>query len=86
MAETYARERVPLVRDLLTRYPLCWAVIEGVCTGYAVDVHEIVTRARGGSITDPANCRTVCRACHDWITDHPTEAAALGLVRWSWDA
>lgn len=52
----------------------------------AVDVHEVLTRARGGSIYDPTNCLGVCRPCHDWIGDHPLEAAALGLVKHSWAA
>jgi hypothetical protein len=81
----YERERIPLVRDLLERFPLCWAAVKGVCTGYSVDVHEVVTRGRGGSITDPANCRTVCRACHDWIGAHPRLALEMGLVRSSWE-
>lgn len=51
----------------------------------ASDLHEILTRARGGSIVDPKNLLHVCRPCHDWITDHPREAAELGLVRWSWE-
>lgn len=52
----------------------------------AVDVHEIKTRARGGSIYDPANCLGVCRVCHDWITGHPARARELGLVVHSWES
>lgn len=51
------------------------------CTVWASDGHEVLTRARGGSITDPNNIKHVCRTCHDWITDHPKEALRLGLVR-----
>jgi len=40
-----------------------------------------LTRARGGSILDPANTVAVCRSCHDWIHDNPTAAADLGLLR-----
>lgn len=51
------------------------------CGGWAVDIHEPLTRARGGSITDPANMVPVCRACHDWIHHHPKEATTVGLLR-----
>ena len=33
----------------------------------AVDVHEKLTRARGGSIVDEANVVALCRQCHDDI-------------------
>lgn len=45
------------------------------------DLHEVLTRARGGSITDPANILCLCRECHRWVTEHEEEARALGLVR-----
>lgn len=51
-----------------------------VCQGVAVDVHEPLTRARGGSIVDPANMVPVCRVCHDWIHAHPTLATEVGLL------
>ena len=62
------------------------AVVYHLCTGLADDAHEIVTRGRGGSITDPDNILLVCRRHHDWITTHPKEAHELGLVRHSWEA
>lgn len=43
--------------------------------------HEILTRARGGSPTDPDNILCLCRDCHKWITEHETAARELGLVR-----
>lgn len=49
------------------------------------DFHEVMTRARGGSITDPSNILMCCRRHHDWITMHPVESAEVGLVRNSWD-
>lgn len=53
--------------------------------GGPFDFHEVLTRARGGSITDPSNILMVCRCHHDWITAHPAESAEVGLVRNSWD-
>ena len=50
------------------------------CFGYSTDVHEVLTRARGGDILDPDNVRAICRRCHDWIHDHPKIALDLGLL------
>ena len=53
-----------------------------VCTGDVRDVHELVPRSAGrrsGTIFDPANCLGVCRACHNWIGDHPATAMELRL-------
>ena len=50
------------------------------CGRWSVDVHEVVTRARGGSILDPHNCRAICRLCHDWIHDNPADATEVGLL------
>lgn len=44
------------------------------------DIHEPLTRARGGSITDPDNMIVVCRACHNWIHQHPKAATTVGLL------
>lgn len=60
--------------------PACEVLAEG-CTGRAVDVHEPLTRARGGSIVDPDNMVAVCRVCHDWIHANPVEATELGWLR-----
>ena len=51
------------------------------CSGRSVDIHEPLTRARGGSILDPANTVAVCRNCHDWIPDHGDGATEMGLLR-----
>lgn len=45
------------------------------------EVHEILTRGRGGDPTDPGNQLCLCSECHRWITTHELEARALGLVR-----
>jgi len=46
----------------------------------AVDAHEVVPRSAGGSITDTANIRAVCRPCHDWIHANPADARATGWL------
>jgi len=40
-----------------------------------VDGHELLARAQGGSITDPANIRLLCRPCNGWCEDDPIPAA-----------
>ena len=76
-----ARRR--LVRVLLADYPICqvpW------CDQASTDVHEPLTRARGGSILDLQNCRAVCRMHHDLIhLDEPEWAYELGFLKHSWD-
>jgi len=57
------------------------------CTNLATDPHEPLTRARGGSITDPDNVRAVCPPCHQVITDRqPAWAYRLGFLVHSWEA
>ncbi len=50
------------------------------CSGQPDDIHEPLTRARGGSIVDPANMVVVCRLCHDWIHVNPRLATSVGLL------
>jgi 5-methylcytosine-specific restriction endonuclease McrA len=60
---------------------ICEGRVPGVCTGTATDVHEVVSRARGGSVTDLANCVHLCRDCHRYAHEHPAIAATLGLLK-----
>lgn len=59
-------------------------VATNACRVRAADGHEVLTRGRGGSITDPANVMPVCRPCHRLITGEPALADALELTRPSW--
>lgn len=54
------------------------------CSG-ALDPHEPLTRARGGSITDPENLTWICRGHHDWVHANPKHAHAVGLLKHSWE-
>jgi hypothetical protein len=56
------------------------------CNRRAGDLHEPLSRARGGSITDEANARPLSRHCHDEITLGPDWAYEAGLLVHSWDA
>lgn len=60
------------------------AKVLAACGRWADDVHEPLSRARLGSITDPGNATAPCRCCHDAITPGPPWALALGLVEHSW--
>jgi 5-methylcytosine-specific restriction endonuclease McrA len=70
--------RRAFVERILSERPECQANLE-CCTGGACDVHEILARSAGGSILDDENVLALCRACHDWIGNHPKEALAKGL-------
>jgi hypothetical protein len=93
-AKVYEKRR-ELVARLLKERPRCeacprilaWCSANGwmgrrpQCQRDSVDVHEILTRARGGSILDESNLLCVCRTgAHRWIHDHPIAAQAIGLL------
>ncbi len=58
------------------------------CPNWADDIHEPLTRGRGGAIDDAGNMAPLCRACHDVITFTPESelgwAYDLGLLSHSW--
>lgn len=86
--------RRPLVRRLLAERPWCeacpvFAAHDGKVTYIrqpSVDIHEVLTRGRGGSILDEPNLLAVCRPCHRRIGNYPHLANELGLTRASWDS
>lgn len=76
-------QRRKLVALVLSEQPVCevpW------CEHASEDVHEPLTRARGGSILDRSNCRAVCRMHHDLIHLEPAWAYEFGFLVHSWDA
>ncbi len=54
------------------------------CTLNATEVHEVLSRARGGSILDEENCLILCHTCHAWVTTHPRLATMAGLLQSRW--
>lgn len=59
-------------------------ITKSLCCGgnYApVDVHELLPRSAGGSITERSNCIAICRTCHDWIHNNPAIARKVGLLK-----
>lgn len=81
MEKLYRTKRRNLVRKLLLERPICQRCL----SDRSQDVHELKSRARGGSITDVENLVTLCRACHNWVTTHPAEATAQGWLKHSWE-
>lgn len=76
------RLRRRLVEELLLDYAICqvpW------CDQPSTDVHEPLTRARGGSYLDLQNCKAVCRLHHDLIHAEPEWAYEEGFLRHSWE-
>lgn len=51
----------------------------------ASEVHELKSRARGGSILDRDNCVALCHDCHHWVTTHPQDALETGWLKRSTD-
>lgn len=53
------------------------------CTRPADALHEILSRARGGSITDPGNTVPACNICNEELTHEPEWGYRLGLIKHS---
>lgn len=70
------RQRTKMLRETFGTDPLCRR-----CGHPADDGHELLSRARGGSITDPDNIVPLCRTCHSWVTTNPTAAEVEGWSR-----
>jgi len=79
--EALYRIRRPLVAALLVERPIC----ERCAMNPSDDIHEIVSRARGGSIVDRANLAALCRGCHVFVTEHPAVAEREGFSAASWE-
>lgn len=55
------------------------------CSRRADDIHEPLTRARGGPIDDPDNVVPVCRPHHRELTREAAWGYELDLLIHSWD-
>lgn len=81
MEKLYATKRRNLVRKLLAERPVCQRCL----ADRSQDIHELKSRARGGSITDLDNLVALCRSCHSWVTQNPAQAKEQGWLKSSWD-
>lgn len=86
-------ERRKIVERMLKEHPRCTAcLIFGTLDGkrvvrqnQTVDINEIISRGRGGSILDESNLIAVCRfPCHARLTANPKDAEWCGLLLPSW--
>lgn len=78
-AVRYAQARAEVIERSQGR---CEAAVEGVCLSRGDQAHHKRRRSQGGQDT-PANLLWVCRACHDHIHRHPSEAVDAGLLEFS---
>jgi hypothetical protein len=69
------RDRTKALKPL--RAAQDWCSRCGVA-GVGLDAHELLSRGRGGSITDLDNIVLLCRPCHTWVTENPAAAEAAG--------
>lgn len=76
--EREQRERRRMVDAMEADGPVRCFVTD--CTRPADDLHELLSRGRGGSPVDPANTRPVCRTHHMQITTEPAWAEANGYA------
>ncbi len=86
-------KRSKLVKTELQDRPYCEAGLiiakrnpENECQRWSTELHEPLTRARGGDILDPKNTISICRTCHEWIHYNPRAATEEGLLIHSWDS
>lgn len=87
-AALYRNERVPLVKRLLEERPWCerclWLIANhGAIETYkrSTEIHELIPRGRGGSITDEANAVALCTTCHSHIHNNPKESTEEGWLK-----
>ncbi|HEX3957753.1 MAG TPA: hypothetical protein VHZ03_14140 [Trebonia sp.] len=50
------------------------------CDRFASDLHEIVRRSQGGSITDEENTIPACRTCNGLLADGPDWGYRIGVI------
>lgn len=81
MEKLYSTKRRNIVRKLLVDRPVC----QRCSADRSQDIHEIKSRARGGSITDMENLVALCRNCHSWVTQNPEAAHEQGWLLHSWE-
>ena len=77
------RERSAMLRESRISPQVCavpW------CNQVGDSPHEPLTRARGGSITDPANVVMICWPHNQELTLEPSWGYELGFLKHSWEA
>lgn len=70
----YSAKRIIFLQE----HPMCEAHLPGICTEYSTDVHHKEGRI-GDLLLDDTKWLALCRSCHDWCENHPTEAQEKGF-------
>lgn len=70
----YTAQRIIFLQE----NPMCQAHIPGICTKHSTDVHHKMGRI-GELLLKIIYWLAVCRACHQWIEEHPIEAQEKGF-------
>lgn len=70
------REYSKLAKDYKIKNPIC----ERCHLPPSTDVHHMKGRT-GNLLTDENNFIALCRWCHDWAENHPTQAKAEGISK-----
>jgi len=75
------RTRTALRVEMLTEFPWCFRCY----WERATDLHEMKNRSQGGDYLNRAEIVTLCRDCHQWITDNPAQAHEAGWTFFSFE-
>ena len=78
MQRLYVQRR-ELVKRMLLAHPVC----QRCQANRAVDVHELRNRSQGGDLLDETGVVTLCRGCHQTVTENPVAAHEQGWTHWS---
>jgi hypothetical protein len=65
-------------KEFLAEHLYCEANLTG-CTTVALDVHHTI--GRGANLSNTDTFLAVCRTCHRFIEDNPTEALKMGFSK-----
>ena len=82
-----AEERAACRQAVLLRDRVCRGrgATRVQCAVTPSEVHELGRGSyRSSCWLDPELCIALCRPCHQWVTEHPTEAQVLGLALAGW--
>ena len=84
MAKYYRDVRIPAVKAAVGDGGNPCQARTSVCTGYVETLHEPASRGRFGGLIPAVAAGgelPTCHRCNSWISEHPREAKAAGLLR-----
>ncbi len=84
MAAYYRDVRVPAVMAAVGDGTNPCQARTAACTGYVETLHEPASRGRFGGLIPAVRAGgelPTCGRCNNWISEHPRESLALGLLK-----